>query len=213
MLPNGTELGTYRPLPAYDKPSGRVIGEIVLVNPHCVSQTPPADCEQGLAWELRLKSGRGIALPTAEYSYGTDALVARGKSIDAPNGMAWSPVTTSRGIFWVSTLKQEVHRFEELASFVEELDQWCTLPGKCAAPSPEMVRELERVRAGEVVLLSCNLGYNITGIVTREGERYYRLERPDLDAGSAPTSLPKVGFTPVRTKAGAHSGAFSPRGC
>jgi hypothetical protein len=213
LLPNGTEPGTYHPLPAYDRPGGRVIGEVALLNPQCVTQTPPVGCEEGLAWALQLKSGRSLPLETAEYSYGTNALVSYGESIAAPNGTAWSRISSAKGTFWVSTSKLEVHRFEELASFVEDLDQWCTAVGKCAAPTVEMVREFERVRSGEVVLQSCTLGYSISGVVAREGKRYYRLERPELEAGSAPTSLPKVGFTPVRKKDGRHSGSFTSRGC
>jgi hypothetical protein len=213
LLPNGIESGSYRPLPAYDKPGGRVIGEVALVNPHCVTANPPADCEQGLTWELRLKSGQTAALDTAEYSYETRALVSYGLSIDAPNGVAWSPIPYAQGTFWVSTAKPDVHRFEDLVTFVEELEQWCTVPGKCAAPSAEMTRELGRLTSGELVLLSVAPAYNVTGIVTREGQRYYRLELPDLDPRSPPTSLPKVGYTPVRNKAGGHSGTFSPRGC
>lgn len=213
LLPNGAGPGTYQPLPAYDKPGGRVIGEVVLRNPHCVTTQSVAGCEEGLVWALNLKSGRSLVLETAEYSYGTDALISFGKSLDAPNGTAWSPISVAKGTFWVITSKVDVYRFEELASFVEEPEQWCTVPGKCAALSSEMKLELERARSGQVVFLTCYPGYHISGIVTREGERYYRLERPELDAGSPPTSLPKVGFTPVRNSAGAHTGAFSSRGC
>jgi hypothetical protein len=213
LHPNGEGNGTYRPLSAHDKPGGRVIGEVVLRNPHCVTTQPPVGCEDGLVWALNLKSGRSLVLETAEYSYGTDSLIAYGPSLDAPNGAAWSPITAAKSTFWVSTPKVDVHRFEELASFVEEPEQWCTVPGKCAPLSAEMKSELKRVQSGQVVLLTCYLGYNISGIVTREGARYYRLERPELDASSPPTSLPKVGFTPVRKSDGSHTGTFSPRGC
>lgn len=203
---------SYRPLLVYDKPAGRAIGEVRLSNPHCVSESPPAGCEQGLEWRLHLASGKSVALATAEYSYGTDGLVTYSKSMTAA-GALWSLIEYRGGTFWVKTAKEDVAVYEELASYVEDFEQWCTAPGRCAKPDAALQQEFSRLKSGEINIMGCDQGYVITGVVTYVGQRYYKLERPGLDPSSARTILPETGFTPVRNRAGRHTGYFSARGC
>lgn len=210
---NSVQPVQYRPLDAYDKPSGQLIGRVHLDNLHCISGHPPATCNQGLKWVLRLESGKAVALEPAEFGYETMGLVSYGKSLDAGPDTIWSPIKYETGTFWVRTAATAVHRFEELVTHVESLQEWCSAPGTCTAPSAEMSRELARMKSGQLLVAGCTSAYEVTGIVSHRGKRYYKLQLPEFDSSSPRTSLPKTGFTPMRDRTGGHTGSFSPRGC
>lgn len=204
---------SYRPLPAYDKPDGAIIGEVRMANVQCVGKEETPGCSARFGWYLQTAAGARFRLPVDDYEYNTGALVSYEASL-AKGAATWSRIQYAKGAFWVSTAARDVVAYESKATQADNFDQWCDAPGKCAPVSRQMQDELARVRDGKYALDTCyDNAYTIEALVSAQGQRYYRVKLVDSQSGKPRPKLPKTGFIPVRTHSGAHTGSFSSVGC
>jgi len=202
----------YSPLDAYDRPSGKSIGQVVADLSPCPAGDDGYACGAPRAWHLKLADGRRIELYHQMVGYDQESLVTY-KAVRRQAGKAWSQVEYDGGTFWVKTPNRETDNYESLATWAEDLDTWCGAPGKCAPLSAAMRKEIGRVTAGEYELDSISQQpYRIDGIVTHGGRRYYKVSLHESTRGPRP-ALPKAGYIPTRRKDGSHVGQFSPKGC
>lgn len=208
---SGTE--NYRPLPAYDKPDGTVIGDVRMANVQCVGKEEAPGCSARFGWYLQTAAGARFRLPVDDYEYNTGALVSYEASV--PKGaLTWSRIQYAKGAFWVGTSARDVVGYESKATQADNFDQWCDAPGKCAPLNRQMQDELARVRDGKYALDTCyDNAYTIEALVGAPGQQYYRVKLVDSQSGKPRPKLPKTGFIPVRTRSGAHTGSFSSVGC
>ncbi|SEN11557.1 hypothetical protein SAMN05428959_101260 [Duganella sp. CF517] len=208
----GSPRAPYAPLPAFDRPSGKTIGQVVADLSPCPAGDDGYACGAPRAWYLKLAGGRRIELYHQMVGYDQESLVTY-RPVLRLSGKAWSEVEYEDGKFWIQTPSRETDDYESLANWAEDLDTWCSHPGKCAALPTTMRKEIERVVAGKYELESISQQpYRIDGIVKQGSRRYYKvtLYKPVRGAGPA---LPKAGYIPTRRKDGSHVGQFSPKGC
>jgi hypothetical protein len=204
---------TYRPLTAYDKVGGSRIGEVKMADPACVGASTEPRCDQGHAWDLELLDGSRRRLQVGEHSYETNGLLSYVPGIQGPGGV-WSQIESSHGPFWVVTPPEEVIPFEQLVHVIERFDRWCESPGVCTPVSREMAAEVRKIDEGQFQLAGCyQHAYEVTGIVSAGGERYYQVSVSKVEEGSREPRLPKSSFIPVRNLDGSHTGTFYSRGC
>lgn len=208
----GSLRAPYAPLPAFDRPSGKQIGQVVADLSPCPAGDDGYACGAPRAWHLALANGRRIELYHQMVGYDQESLVTY-QPVLRKSGKAWSQIEYDGGKFWVQTRSSETDDYESLANWAEDLDTWCSRPGKCAPLSAAMRKEIGRVVAAEYELDSIgNQPYRIDGIVKQGGRRYYKVTLYETSHGPRP-ALPKAGYVPTRRKDGGHVGQFSPKGC
>ena len=209
----GALRAAYAPLPAFDRISGKVMGEIRADLSPCPPLQGETACGIPIRWYLNMRDGRRLALDTAEVSYEQAALVSYTRAV-LKGGWAWSNVEFQGGNFWVRTKIEDVTGFEKLAYAIHDFEVWCSRPGECAPVSKDMQKELNRMMAGQFQLSSCgNQTYAIHGLVKQGGRRYYKVSRTEVEEGTAQPKLPMTGYIPTRRKNGTHVGMFWSRGC
>ncbi len=197
-------------IPAYDRPSGRVVGRI---GPAC---TGPACDTLDI---VLVRPGRPtLVVPQDEWGYEVRGLVSD-DPVRVEGERAWARVKPLEGkaedAVWVSVRKADVHAHTDLATAVRRPDTWCTAPGRCR---PFKAAERSAFKAAETAREGlCASVYSIQGVVTKGSRRYYAVEhrkdQGDPDAPPLPRGLPTRGFVPVLDRSGADIGYFYPRGC
>lgn len=208
----GSPRAPYTPLPAFDRPSGKPIGQVVADLSPCPAGDDGYACGAPRAWYLKLPDGRRIELFHDMVGYDQESLVTY-RPVRRQSNKAWSQVEYAGGKFWVQTPSNETQDYESLASWPGNLETWCSRPDKCTPLAAAMRKEIERALAGEFKLESIgDQPYRIDGIVTRGGRRYYKVTLNKTVSGPRP-ALPKSGYIPTRRKDGSHVGQFSPKGC
>lgn len=197
-------------IPAYDRPSGRVVGRI---GPAC---TGP-DCNQ---FDTLLKRpGRPhLVVPTAEWDYEIKGLVTF-DPVRFVGKQAWGQVRpiggTDADAVWVSVKSADAHLHVNKATTIATPDTWCTAPGRCrafTAAETKAFKAAESAREGE-----CASVYSVRGVRTAGSRQYYAVEhRKDEgnpDVPPLPAVLPTKGYVPVLNRKGADIGYFYSRGC
>ncbi|MYM24928.1 hypothetical protein GTP46_20050 [Duganella sp. FT135W] len=209
----GTPRAPYVPLPAYDRPGGKVIGQVTANLTPCAPLKENEECDIAPSWHLERRDGTRVELAHDMVGYEQEALLSY-QPARIENGKAWAYIEADGGGFWTNTLVQEVINYEARATWVLDFDSWCSQPGKCAPLSAAMRKELDRMLAGEYNLehLSSET-YAIEGIIQQGGKRYYKVKQVDTQAGSVQPQLPKIGWIPTRRRDGTHTGVFYPKGC
>lgn len=203
----------YLPLPAFDHPNGKVIGKVIAELTPCPPQSGASACAIPQAWYLQLAGGHRVELHHEMVGYDREALVSYKPTL-FNKGTAWSNIEYDGGAFWTRTAAADVSNYESLATWPQNFETWCSQPAKCSPLSATMRKELARVAAGEFELRSIGQqAYEIKGIVTYGGRRYYKLALAASEAGSPKPALPKKGYIPTRARNGRHTGDFSPKGC
>lgn len=209
----GQPRAPYLPFAAYDGPDGKIIGRVIANLQPCGPQTPLEECYKPFTWRLSLPDGTEIELPHDMVDYEQEAFVSYQPARIAA-GKAWSKVEYEDGAFWIRTEADDIINYEERAAWVQDFDTWCDMPGKCAPVSPAMCKEIDKVVAGGYAsLFPAPAPYEIEGVVTRNGKRYYQVKRTEVEPGTPEPRLPKTGYIPTRRKDGQHVGQFSPKGC
>lgn len=208
----GSLRAPYAPLPAFDRPSGKLIGQVVADLSPCPAGDDGYACGAPRAWYLELADGRRVELYHQMVGYDQESLVTH-RPVRRQSNEAWSQVEYDGGKFWVKTATTETDDYESLANWAENLDTWCSRPGQCAPLSASMRKEIERTVAGQYELASISQQpYRIDGIVRQGGRRYYKVTLYESVRGPRP-ALPKSGYVPTRREDGSHVGQFSPKGC
>lgn len=203
----------YAPLPAFDKISGKVIGEVQADLWPCPPKDGDTVCGYPFAWFFVRQGGARVELATQEVSYEQGALVSYRPAV-VQGGFAWSKIEFDGGDFWIKTRTKHVTQFEKLASEIHDFDMWCTRPGQCEPPSSGMREELQRMMDGKYELSSCGpQTYQIVALVEERGQRYYKVRLTPVEEGTASPKLPMTGYIPTRRKNGTHVGIFWSRGC
>jgi hypothetical protein len=209
----GTARAPYVPLPAYDRPDGKLIGQITAKLTPCAPLKPPEECDQPPSWNLELRDGRRIELHHEMVGYDQEALVSYEPARIAA-GKAWTHIAYDGGAFWTVTDAKDVSNHEAIATWIQDFDTWCSQPGKCAPVTPAMRTEIDLMRNGGYALTALgNETYRIDGVAHHGGRRYYKVSIVESEPGKPQPQLPKTGYIPTRGKDGAHVGLFYPKGC
>ena len=201
----------YAPLPAYDRPRGKRVGEVRIADSACFHQGRIGQCADELRWELVGTDGARQELRAEEYSYATLALPSYRRSVVDAGGV-WSRLATGTGEFWVRTPAAEVFAYERLATYLGRFDRWCDGRGRCRPVGRAMAAAVRRFEARSGDDLPGG-AYQIVGRVRRGGVHYYRVELAPVRPGQSRGGLPRSGLVPVHNRDGSHTGAFYPRGC
>jgi hypothetical protein len=208
----GSPRAPYAPLTAFDRPSGKPVGQVVADLSPCPAGDDGYACGAPRAWYLQLTGGPRVELFHEMVGYEQESLVTY-QPVRRHSNKAWSQIEYDGGKFWVQTPSDETLDYESLASWPGNLDTWCSQPGKCTPLKSAMRAEIERALAGEFNLESIgNQPYHIDGIVKQGGRRYYKVTLEKSRSGPRP-ALPEAGYIPTRRKDGSHVGQFSPKGC
>ncbi|MGV7206476.1 hypothetical protein ACLB1G_01310 [Oxalobacteraceae bacterium A2-2] len=209
----GKKRATYQPLLAYDRPFGTVAGEVRAELSACPAAQDEPECGVPLSWHVDLNNGAHAELETAQVEGDQRALLSYQPARRAA-GMAWSRISYPGGAFWIRTDGKDVSSFESRANYVEQLDSWCSRPGRCGPVPAAMRKEIARIMAGDYELATpAPHPYDIAGIVTVGGKRYYKLKRTEAVEGKPQPAIPATGYIPTRHRDGSHAGDFSPNGC
>lgn len=203
----------YAPLTAWSDPGGARVGEIRMSRPECVARHELKECDRPPEWLLHTSAGVSHALPTREFRYEGEGLVTYRAPV-RKDAAVWSAIEYAGGVVWVSTPAAAVFPYESLATVIGGLDRWCPRPGECSAPTAAMRTEMAKVANGEFRLAGCYPhAYTIEGVLSHQGQRYYKATLVEVEPGTRQPMLPKIGFVPVRRQDGSHSGTFYSRGC
>lgn len=197
-------------IPAYDRPSGRIVGRI---GPACTGPT----CDT-LDMVLARPGRSTLVVPQGEWGYEVRGLVTD-DPVRVQGERAWARVKplggTANDAVWVSIRKADVHFHVDLATFVKVPDTWCTAPGRCR---PFTAAEKKAFGAAEAAREGlCSSVYSIKGVRTAGSRRYYAVEQRkdegDPDAPPLPRLMPVKGYVPVLNRSGTDIGYFHSRGC
>lgn len=193
----------YQPFPVHASPDGKLVGHV-----HTNYATCNAECEGHGATALVMLDGRRIALAPEQWGYATMGLVTFEPSI-VKGKTAWSKVLYEGGQFWIKTQKKDIHPYEPMAQRVSDFDTICTRPGKC-----QDVTDAMRTQMGALPIQTCfPEAYNVTRIVTVDGQRYYQVQLEAFEPPKFKVTLPRKAYVPTRNKDGKHTGVFDPMGC
>jgi hypothetical protein len=193
----------YKPFPVHASPDGKLVGHV-----HTNYATCNAECKGHGATGLVMLDGRRIPLKPEQWGYATMGLVTFEPSV-IKGKAAWSKVLYEGGEFWITTPKKDIHQYEPMVQRVADFDTLCTKPGKCEDVSEAMSKQMNQLS-----FHSCfTEAYNVTRIVTADGERYYQVALAEFERPAFKVTLPRKAFVPVRNKDGKHTGVFDPMGC
>lgn len=209
----GRKRAPYQPLLAYDRPFGTVAGEVRAELNACPAARDEPECGVPQWWYVKLNNGARAGLDTAQVQGDQRALLSY-QPARRGAGMAWSRIAYPGGAFWIRTDGKDFTSFESRATYVERLERWCSRPGRCGPVPAAMRQEIARILAGEYELAApAPHPYDIAGIVTVGGRRYYKLKRTESVEGKPQPAIPATGYIPTRHGDGSHAGDFSPNGC
>jgi len=202
----------YAPMPVFDRPFGKRIGQVSASFEPCI-ESSPSDCTYASGWTLERDGGARYPLRTEEVGYAEPALVTYRAPLK-DGTMRWSEVQYDGGAFWMHTPATDVTEYESLATWIEDIETWCDRPGTCRPATAAMRADIARVKSGEITLQSCGgVLYEIEGIVHHRGKRYYKVKLYEIEPGSPPLHLPRAGYIPTRRANGAHASTYYARGC
>jgi hypothetical protein len=197
-------------IPAYDRPSGRIVGRI---GPACTGPT----CDDPDM--VLVRPGRStLVVPQDEWGYEVRGLVT-GDPVRFEGERAWARIRpaegTAKDAVWVSVRKADVHFHVNLATSVRAPDTWCSAPGRCRPFTRAETKAFAAAEAAREGL--CSSVYSIQGVKARGARRYYAVEHRkdegDPGAPPLPAILPTKGYVPVLNRSGFDIGYFYARGC
>jgi hypothetical protein len=206
-------------IPAYDRPSGRVVGRIgpACTGPGCANHCTEPECET-FATVLKRPGRPDVVVPTDEWTYEIKGLVTF-DPVRFVGKRAWGQVRpvggTDADAVWVSVKSADVHLHVNRVTTIATPDTWCTAPGRCrgfTAAETKAFKAAEAAREGE-----CAFVYSVRGVRTAGSRQYYAVEHRkgegNPDVPPLPAVLPTKGYVPVLKRSGAHIGYFYSRGC